>query len=98
MHGLGLHKPGIAVGVTSDAYGLLPRADHFVGRMLDGVVAVAGDAAGESHRRERVLVGAGLEQLRLEDVAIRADVGYVGDPGRGCPVIAMARSTGRRTQ
>ena len=66
--------------------------------MHDGVIAVAGNATRETHRGERVLVRTRLEQLRLEDVAIRADVGNVGDPRRCCSVIAMARGTRGRAQ
>src|ERR1035437_4158916 len=98
MHGFRLHGAGISRGVTVHAHGFGAGTDHFVGGSLDCVIAVAGDTTRESHRGEPVLVGAGLEQLSLEDVAIRADIGHVGDP-RGCrSVVAMAGSAGGRTQ
>src|ERR1017187_1093823 len=98
MHGSGLHEPGIPFRVTLRAHSIGARADHFVSGMLDCMIAVAGDATWEPHRRERILVRAGLEQLRLEDVAIRTDIGNVGDPRGRRSVIAMARRAGRRAQ
>src|SRR5664280_2008652 len=89
MHSFRLHGAGISRGVTVHTHGFGAGSDHFVGGSLDCVITVAGDTTRESHRGERVLVRAGLEQLRLEDVAIRADIGDVGDP-RGCgSVVAM---------
>src|SRR5664279_5361600 len=98
MHSFRLHGAGISRGVTVHAHGFGAGADHFVSGSLDCVIAVAGDTTRKSHRGERVLVRAGLEQLRLEDVAIRADIGDVGDP-RGCgSVVAMAGGAGGRAQ
>src|SRR5271169_4207666 len=98
MHDSGLHKPCVPLGVTLRAHSIGSRADHFVGGMLDCVIAVAGDAAREPHRCERVLMRAALEQLRLEDVAIRANIGDVRHPWGCCSMIAMASCTRGRTQ
>src|ERR1035441_3398666 len=98
MHSFRLHGAGISRDVTVHTHGFGAGSDHFVGGSLDCVITVAGDTTRESHRGERVLVRAGLEQLRLEDVAIRADIGDVGDP-RGCgSVVAMAGSASGRAQ
>src|ERR1035437_2752981 len=98
MHSFRLQGAGIPRGVTLHAHGFLAGTDHFVARMLDCMITVAGDTTRKTHRGERVLVRAGLEQLRLEDVAIRADIGDVGDPWGCRSVVAMARGAGGRTQ
>ena len=91
-----LFESGIIVGVTLYAHGMPARANHVIGWVLDVVIAVAGDAAGESHGGKRIFVRALLEKLCLEYVAVGADIGHVGDTRRRGPVISVTGGAGGR--
>ncbi len=90
MHYGSLREPGVSRGMTVRAQGSRVRAYQSIGGMLDLMIAVAGNPARESGGSEHIFVRAGREQLRLEYVAVRADVGDVGNPRGCCAVIAMA--------
>jgi hypothetical protein len=66
--------------------------------MVDLMVAVTRHAPGESGGSEYILVRTRREQLRLEYVAIRADVGDLGHPRRRCAVVAVASGAGHSSR
>lgn len=91
-------QPGIARGMTCCANRFVVGSDQSIRRVLDLVIAMAGHATGETCRRESRGMRALVEQLRLEYMASRADIFHIGNPGRGCAVVSMARTASGSTQ
>src|SRR5690349_12680124 len=98
MHVFGGRETSIAGNVALRAKRSGARADIFVGWMNNGVVAVAGDTAGKPGAMKRLFVRALFVELRLEHVAIRADVLHGIDAGRRSPVVAVAGGAGGRAE
>src|SRR5438046_8429156 len=73
-HRAGRDEPLVAGRMTSDADRLLARANHFIARLVDGVIAVTLDAFAELPLVKRSFVRAGLKEFSLSPMARPADV------------------------
>src|SRR6185503_12148637 len=74
-HLLGSRIAAVAFAVTLSASGFLSDAEHLIARRDDSVIAVTLDTLADLHKIEDGLVGARLEEGRLANVALAADVG-----------------------
>lgn len=86
------------MGVTLNTNSFWPGADHFIGRMLDAVIAVASYTSGQIHVLKCRLVWAALEKLSLENMTIRTDTRYIGDTRRCGAVISVTGGAGGSAQ
>ena len=82
--------------MTVDADRASANAQHVIARLLYAVVAVTAYALAYLPLVEHGLVRAGLEEFRLANVALPADVRDGRDAWRRGPVVAVAVVTGRR--
>lgn len=94
-HGAGRDEALVSGRVTSDADRLLARADHFIARLGDEVVAVALNTFSELTLVKRRFVRTGLKQFSLSPMTRPADVRDRSDTWRCCAMIAMTIVAGR---
>src|ERR1035437_8356420 len=73
-------------------------AEHGVGGHVDGVIAVADDAAGQTLILKSLEVRTFIVHLGLEGVAVGADVLHLVDTGRQSAVISMTGGAGGRAE
>ena len=88
----------VALNVAVGADGGRTGSQQVVTRLHDAMIAVASDAPRHSSRSKGFFVGAGVEQVGLQNMARRTNVLDAGDAWRGSAVIAMAGCTGRSAE
>lgn len=95
-HAAGQGGAGRPRWMTSRAGGLIARTEHRVAGFKDGVVAVTSGATGNTHLCEDLAMAALVEELRIDRMALAANVHHRRYARRRGAMIAVAIVTCRR--